>query len=109
MRCRWRSSTEHCRTELILLAVNFDFDFNSLTTNSIPDFLKNHGVPKISDLKVMQEDKSAIVPVSSEITWLQAFLSYETPEGRGKGFLRLRETTPGSGDWKAYTFFVSEH
>lgn len=45
--------------------------------------------------------------VSPEVTWVQSFLTYETVEGRGKGFLRLTETSPGSGEWKAYTFFTT--
>lgn len=44
--------------------------------------------------------------VNDAANWLQAFTTFETDEGRGKGFLRLRESSPGAGDWKAYTFFV---
>lgn len=42
-----------------------------------------------------------------QVTWLQAFITYETAKTRGKGFVRLRESAPGAGDWAAYTFFVS--
>lgn len=79
---------------------------NSLPKGDIRGHLERFGVPTITELRVVQEEKVALVPVNKEVTWIQAFLSYETPEGRGKGFIRLRESSPGKGDWLAYTFFV---
>ncbi|KAI5480687.1 hypothetical protein MNV49_007614 [Pseudohyphozyma bogoriensis] len=78
-----------------------------LRTKDIAGHLEQFGVPNITDLKVVQENEAALVPVNDEVTWVSAFLSYETPVARGRGFIRLRESSPGRGDWLAYTFFTT--
>ena len=101
-------------------------DFNSLRAPQIGSHLQKFGVPAIFNLRVVQPEKAVIVKVNEEVTWLQAFFDCESTESRIKGFVRLRESTEGSGDWKgeyagttcslarlthvlctAYTFYVS--
>jgi hypothetical protein len=95
--------------------------FNNLQGNALNKF----GVPKIKQLTVIKVRRptfpapsslthsfeqpldAAIVPVSETVIWLQAFITFETEKTRGKGFVRLRESAPGAGDWKAYTFFTA--
>lgn len=82
-------------------------DFNSLQTSDIAGHLVKFGIPAITNLTVIRPHDVVYMTVSPEVTWIQSFLTYETAEGRGKGFLRLTETAPGSGEWKAYTFFTT--
>ena len=75
-------------------------DFNSLRAPQIASHLEKFGVPAIFNLRVVQPEKAVIVKVNEEVTWLQAFFDCESTESRIKGFVRLRESTEGSGDWK---------
>ncbi|GJN93915.1 hypothetical protein Rhopal_006974-T1 [Rhodotorula paludigena] len=84
--------------------LTIDFDFNSLKKSDIRGHLTRYGVPAISKLTVIKPHDAI---VNDAANWLQAFTTFETDEGRGKGFLRLRESSPGAGDWKAYTFFTA--
>ncbi|GAA5907376.1 hypothetical protein JCM5296_002178 [Sporobolomyces johnsonii] len=84
--------------------LNIDFDFNSLRTNDIKGHLTKFGVPDIKELKVIRPNDAQF---NEGAGWLQAFTTYETPEGRGRGFLRLKESSPGAGDWQAYVFFTT--
>lgn len=83
---------------------NIDFDFNSLKTSQIKGHLTKFGIPAFQSLQVIKPHDASY---SEATNWIQAFTSYETDVGRGKGYIRLRESAPGRGDWKAYTFFVS--
>lgn len=78
-----------------------DFDMNSLKKSEIAQHLKTYSVPSISNLTVVEPHKAKI---NEGAGWLEAFTTFETDEGRGKGFLRLQEVAPGQ--WKAFTFFV---
>ncbi|GAA5903013.1 flavin-containing monooxygenase [Sporobolomyces salmoneus] len=82
--------------------LTIDFDFNSLKTSDIRGHLTKYGVPAIHQLKPIREHDAKFVEGAG---WLQAFTTYETAEGRGRGFLRLKESAPGVGDWKAFIFF----
>ncbi|BGP54614.1 hypothetical protein JCM8202v2_002201 [Rhodotorula sphaerocarpa] len=84
--------------------LTLDFDFNSIQKGEIKDHLSRYGVPALQSLKVI---KPADAKLNKAANWLEAFTTYETPEGRGKGFLRLRESSPGAGDWRAFTFFTT--
>ncbi|KAM0747858.1 dimethylaniline monooxygenase [Meredithblackwellia eburnea MCA 4105] len=84
--------------------LNIDFDFNSLKTSQIKESLGKFGVPKIKQLKVIKPHDAVYTPAAN---WLHAYLTYETELTRGKGFVRLRESAPGRGDWKAFTFFTA--
>lgn len=86
------------------LPQTIDFDFNSLQTSEIRGHLTRYGVPAIHSLQVIRPNDAQFVEGAG---WLQAFTTYETAEGRGRGFLRLKESSPGAGDWKAFIFFVS--
>ncbi|BGP27574.1 hypothetical protein JCM10295v2_006546 [Rhodotorula toruloides] len=81
-----------------------DFDFNSIRKDQIKGHLSKYGIPEISSLKVVKPHDARI---NDGAGWLEAFTTYETPEARGKGFLRLKESSPGAGDWKAFTFFTT--
>lgn len=81
-----------------------DFDFNSIKRDEIKGHLSRYGIPTIQNLKVVKPNDAQF---NKEAGWLQAYTSYETPEGRGKGFLRLKESAPGAGDWQAFTFFTA--
>lgn len=81
-----------------------DFDFNSIKRDEIKGHLSRYGVPTIQNLKVIKPNDAQF---NKEAGWLQAYTTYETPEGRGKGFLRLKESAPGAGDWQAFTFFTA--
>ncbi|KWU44303.1 pyridine nucleotide-disulfide oxidoreductase family protein [Rhodotorula sp. JG-1b] len=81
-----------------------DFDFNSIKRDQIKGHLSRYGIPTIQNLKVVKPNDAQF---NKEAGWLQAYTSYETPEGRGKGFLRLKESAPGAGDWQAFTFFTA--
>ena len=80
-------------------------DFNSYKRDGIAAGLKQHGVPSITNLKVVRAADASIVPVDDQLTWAQAYLSYETPKCRGKGLIRLKEES-GKFD-RAYTFFTT--
>ncbi|KAK4701397.1 hypothetical protein P7C70_g4838, partial [Phenoliferia sp. Uapishka_3] len=84
--------------------LNIDFDFNSLKTSEIRSHLTKFGIPALKELKVTKPHDAAWVEAAG---WIQAFLTYETDVGRGKGYVRLRESVKGNGDWKAYTFFTA--
>ncbi|BGP11269.1 hypothetical protein JCM10049v2_007172 [Rhodotorula toruloides] len=81
-----------------------DFDFNSIRKDEIKGHLSKYGIPEISSLKVVKPHDARI---NDGAGWLEGFTTYETPEARGKGFLRLKESSPGAGDWKAFTFFTT--
>lgn len=85
--------------------LNVSFDFNSLTPPEIKLHLERFGVPTITNLTVIDPAKAAVAVVSPALTWTQAHFSYETPEGRGKGFVRLVEDSTGA--YTAYTFFTA--
>lgn len=85
-------------------AQTLDFDFNSCPKDEIKGHLEKYGIPKISNLKVVKPHDARI---NDGAGWLEAFTAYETPEARGRGFLRLKVSSPGAGDWKAFTFFTS--
>lgn len=87
--------------------LNVDFDMNSFKKTEIADALDRFGFPDIRSMQVSQPEKAAVVPASPELNWLQAFFKYENSILRGHGFLRLVESAPGKGDWKAFSFFVS--
>lgn len=81
------------------------FDFNSYKKNDIKEGLEKHGMPPIKNLKVVRPGDASIVPVNDNLTWAQAFLTYETDKIRGKGLIRLKEE---NGKFKrAYTFFTT--
>ncbi|KPV71896.1 uncharacterized protein RHOBADRAFT_39941 [Rhodotorula graminis WP1] len=86
--------------------LTIDFDMNSLkrAKGEIKQHLDKYGVPEIRSLKVIKPHDAVI---NKDANWLQAFTTFETADSRGKGFLRLRESTPGSGDWRAFTFFTA--
>jgi hypothetical protein len=89
-------------TDILLARLQtIDFDMNSLKKNEIAQHLKTYSVPSISSLTVVEPHKAKI---NEGAGWLEAFTTFETDEGRGKGFLRLQEVAPGQ--WKAFTFFV---
>ncbi|GAA6062801.1 hypothetical protein JCM10212_006162 [Sporobolomyces blumeae] len=81
-----------------------DFDFNSMKTSEIKGHLGKYGVPKIQKLTTIRPEEAKF---NEEAGWLQAFTTYETPEVRGRGFLRLKESSPGAGDWQAFIFFTA--
>uniref|UniRef100_A0A0K3CQ10 BY PROTMAP: gi/472582471/gb/EMS20157.1/ dimethylaniline monooxygenase (N-oxide-forming) [Rhodosporidium toruloides NP11] gi/647402401/emb/CDR48655.1/ RHTO0S19e01728g1_1 [Rhodosporidium toruloides] n=1 Tax=Rhodotorula toruloides TaxID=5286 RepID=A0A0K3CQ10_RHOTO len=81
-----------------------DFDFNSIRKDEIKGHLSKYGIPEISSLKVVKPHDAR---VNDGAGWLEAFTTYETPEARGQGFLRLKESSPGAGDWKAFVFFTT--
>lgn len=70
----------------------------------IKQHLDKYGVPEVRKLKVIKPHDAVI---NKDANWLQAFTTFETADARGKGFLRLRETSPGSGDYRAFTFFTA--
>jgi len=70
----------------------------------IGQHLDKYGVPEIRNLKVVKPHDAII---NEGANWLQAFTTFETADSRGKGFLRLRESSPGSGDYRAFTFFTA--
>lgn len=84
--------------------LTIDFDFNSLKTSEIRGHLTKYGVPTVQKLTTIRQHDAQF---NEGAGWLQAFTTFETPEGRGRGFLRLMETAPGSGDWKAFIFFTA--
>ncbi|KAL8291284.1 hypothetical protein RQP46_002262 [Phenoliferia psychrophenolica] len=84
--------------------LNIDFDMNSLKTSEIKGHLTKFGIPAITHLAVTKPNDASF---SEAANWIQAFTTYETDIGRGKGYIRLRESAPGQGDWKAYTFFTA--
>ncbi|BGP43329.1 hypothetical protein JCM10449v2_007360 [Rhodotorula kratochvilovae] len=86
--------------------LTIDFDFNSLKKDrgEIKEHLTKYGVPSVQNLKVIKPHDAVI---NEGANWLQAFTTFETDEGRGKGFLRLRESSPGAGDYRAFTFFTT--
>ncbi|GAA5931049.1 flavin-containing monooxygenase [Sporobolomyces koalae] len=84
--------------------LTIDFDFNSIKTSEIRGHLTKYGVPAIHALQPIRPEEAKFVEGAG---WLQAFTTYETAEGRGRGFLRLKESSPGSGDWKAFIFFTA--
>ncbi|GAA5955765.1 hypothetical protein JCM3765_001845 [Sporobolomyces pararoseus] len=84
--------------------LTIDFDFNSLKTSEIRGHLTKYGVPAIHQLKPIRPQDAKFVDGAG---WLQAFTTYETAEGRGRGFLRLKESSPGANDWKAFIFFTA--
>ena len=43
------------------------------------------------------------MPVADGLEWIQAFITFETPKTRGRGFIRLRQEPIGQGGWLAYT------
>lgn len=79
---------------------------NSLkrSKGEIKQHLDKYGVPAIQNLKVIKPHDAVF---NEAANWLQAFTTFETDEARGKGFLRLRETSAGSGDYRAFTFFTT--
>ncbi|BGP35261.1 hypothetical protein JCM10296v2_007096 [Rhodotorula toruloides] len=81
-----------------------DFDFNSILKDEIKGHLSKYGIPEISSLTVVKLHDARI---NDGAGWLEAFTTYETLEARGKGFLRLKQSSPGTGDWKAFTFFTT--
>ncbi|KAK4049999.1 hypothetical protein OIV83_003823 [Microbotryomycetes sp. JL201] len=84
-------------------------DFNTLRTNEIAGHLKKFGVPSLQNLHVVKPHDAALVPVSDELEWVQSFFEMKTDKTRGQGFVRLRESAKGKGDWKAYTFCTVLH
>ncbi|GAA6011517.1 hypothetical protein JCM10207_002646 [Rhodosporidiobolus poonsookiae] len=84
--------------------LNIDFDFNSLKTADIANHLETFGVPELSSFKVHDPHKAKH---NDGAGWLEAFYRFETSEGRGRGVIRLKESSPGAGDWKAFTFFTA--
>lgn len=74
---------------------------NSLKKGDIAQHLKTYSVPPIQKLTVVDSHKAKF---NVGAGWLEAFATFETNEGRGRGFLRLQETAPG--EWRAFTFFV---
>ncbi|GAA6040485.1 hypothetical protein JCM8097_004573 [Rhodosporidiobolus ruineniae] len=84
--------------------LNIDFDFNSLRTSEIKNHLTTFGIPDIQSLTVVDRHKAKI---NDGAGWLEAFTTFETPELRGRGFVRLKESAPGANDWKAFTFFTA--
>ncbi|KAL7008598.1 hypothetical protein EMMF5_001860 [Cystobasidiomycetes sp. EMM_F5] len=80
-------------------------DFNSYRKSQIKEGLAKHGFPEIRNLKVIRAADASIVPVDDEMTWAQAYLTYETPKTRGKGLLRLQQE---DGKFtRAFTFFTT--
>ena len=88
--------------------LNIDFDFNTLRKTEIEGHLAKFGVPEILNLHVTKQGdpETGKFVISPTLTWVQAFLEYETAEGRGRGLIRLTESVTGAGDWAAFTFFV---
>lgn len=79
-------------------------DFNTLETPQIAGHLEKYGVPQLQKITVTDPQKAVFDPAAN---WLQAFFSFEMTLTRGTGLLRLQESAPGQGDWKAFTLFVS--
>ncbi|GAA5838994.1 hypothetical protein JCM11251_007848 [Rhodosporidiobolus azoricus] len=84
--------------------LNIDFDFNSLRKSEIKPHLEKYQFPDLEKLLVVDPHKAKF---NKGAGWLEAFFNYETAEGRGRGFIRLKETAPGANDWKAFTFFTA--
>ncbi|BGP19956.1 hypothetical protein JCM10213v2_008087 [Rhodosporidiobolus nylandii] len=84
--------------------LTIDFDFNSLKKSDIKPHLAKYGIPSVESLQVLEPHKAKINEAAG---WLEAFATFETHEARGRGFLRLKESSPGAGDWKAFTFFTA--
>lgn len=79
-------------------------DFNTLETPQIAGHLEKYGVPQLQKITVTDPQKAVFDPAAN---WLQAFFSFEMTLTRGTGLLRLQESAPGQGDWKAFTLFTA--
>ncbi|KAK4051477.1 hypothetical protein OIO90_004691 [Microbotryomycetes sp. JL221] len=84
-------------------------DFNTLRTKEIASHLQKFGVPSLRNMHLVKHQDAAFVPVNDQVEWIQSFFELETDKTRGRGFVRLRESSRGSGDWKAYTFCTVLH
>lgn len=80
--------------------------FTELPEHQIKDGLRKLGVPAILNLRVVRPNDASIVPVSDDLTWAQAYLTYETKKARGKGLLRLKQNADGKFE-QAFTFFTT--
>ena len=76
------------------------------TEHQIKESFQKFGKPPIQNLRVVRAGDASIVPVNDDLTWAQAYLTYETTKTRGKGLLRLKEGSDGKFE-QAFTFFTT--
>lgn len=80
-------------------------DFNSFRKHQIKAGLEKLGYPQLQNLRVVRAQDASIVPVDENLTWAQAYIQYETPKTRGKGFIRLKQEN-GKFE-RCFTFFTT--
>lgn len=72
------------------------------TTSEIKSSLEENGrTVGFSNFKLSPEHEPALQNPIAGVTWIQAYIDYETKIGRGKGLFRLLPNTAGAqAQWK---------